>query len=659
MYIRKESYDMKIYYTIFILAILLFANLLLFGQDSVNCFLYDFEPKTAVLPQYDLVDKPLTPPSVTIITDVSDTIGKVSKYVFGNALAVWIGSVNVTNNPLISYLKKMSPTLIRYPGGSWSDIFFWNGNPGDIPFLVPDGTDPGTLPDTLGPQFGTGSWPTTVSNYYALRDSVNDTQGLITINYAYARYGLGPEPVKQAAHYAADWVRYDNGRTKFWEIGNENAGPWEAGWLIDTTTNQDGQPDTITGSLYGQHFKIFADSMRAAAFEIGATIYIGGQILHYDGAGSWNSVDRQWNVGFFSEAGDSPDFYVIHNYFGTAGTVANILNVATSEPNLNMNFIRQDIINKQAAVRPVALTEWNVYWDLVPDNLHRTSFINGMQAVIISCEMIKLNLGLSARWLIANWESDGMFYRGNNGSIPSWNPRPDVFYMYYLQRFFGDHIVTTSSSSNNVLAYSSTFSSGETGVIVINKGTNEEVVRVRMPDHTVGDRFYVYSLTGGTDNGDFSQIVNINDESPVSPLWGPINDLENIFASGYSIDGDIKFTSLSRSIQFILVEQGNNPLPVENETEVVSQFSLHQNYPNPFNPKTIITYSLSKESIVTLKVYDMIGSEIATLVNNERKASGTYEISFDAANLPTGVYFYRLSTGSFSNTKKMLLIKKN
>ena len=117
---------------------------------------------------------------------------------------------------------------------------------------------------------------TTPDQYYRLRKKINVTEGLITVNYAYARYGTSIDPVAKAAHLAADWVRYDNGRTKFWEIGNENAGPWEYGWMIDTSINKDGQPQIISGELYGKHFRIFADSMKAAAEEIGAAIYIGG-----------------------------------------------------------------------------------------------------------------------------------------------------------------------------------------------------------------------------------------------------------------------------------------------------------------------------------------------------------------------------------------------
>ena len=643
--------------------ILMLIAVPLLGQDSVNCFLSDFELKDNEIPPSESFEKPIESPTVNVTINTADTIGKVSKYVFGNSIAVWIG--NVVNDPvLIEHLQTLSPTLIRYPGGNWSSIFFWNGNPGNLPDSLIDGS---TGKKTLfTPQYGKNSWPTTLDNYYSLRQQVN-TQGLITINYSYARYGLGPEPVKQAAHYAADWVRYDNGRTKFWEIGNEDGGPWQAGFWIDTSKNQDGQPAIINGALYGKHFKVFADSMRAAANEIGATIYIGGQVYH--AADSWNIVDKQWNAGFFSEVGNAADFYVFHNYFGSAGNVNNILSAATTEIEKNINFIKQDIINKHAAVRPIALTEWNVYWDLTPNNIHRTSFINGMQAVILTCELIKLNAGMSARWLIANGETDGMFYSGSNASIPKWNPRPDVFYLYYLQKYFGDHSVSAASNNSNVLAYSSTFSSGEIGVVVINKGTSEQVVRVSIPDHTVGERFYIYSLTGGTDNGDFSQIVNVNDESPVSPLWGPIDDLETIPAREYLIDGDIKFASPGRSVQFIIVEQGNNPLSVENETKAVNNFIVYQNYPNPFNPATKIKFQIANPGFVTLKVYDILGRDVATLVN-ERKSAGIYEVEFNAAktqqpagkqgsykSLTSGIYFYRLTAGNYSTTKKMILLK--
>ncbi len=85
-------------------------------------------------------------------------------------------------------------------------------------------------------------------------------------------------------------------------------------------------------------------------------------------------------------------------------------------------------------------------------------------------------------------------------------------------------------------------------------------------------------------------------------------------------------------------------------------FVQHQNYPNPFNPTTVISYSVPTSCQVRLTVLDILGREIVELVN-EQKFAGTYEVKFTASNLPSGIYFYRLTAGSFSETKKMILIK--
>jgi len=96
---------------------------------------------------------------------------------------------------------------------------------------------------------------------------------------------------------------------------------------------------------------------------------------------------------------------------------------------------------------------------------------------------------------------------------------------------------------------------------------------------------------------------------------------------------------------------------VENfKAEVPANFALHQNYPNPFNPSTKIKFVMPKSSFVNLKVYNVLGIEAATLVNEERPA-GNYEVEFNATDLPSGVYFYRLQAGDFIETKKMILLR--
>ena len=83
-------------------------------------------------------------------------------------------------------------------------------------------------------------------------------------------------------------------------------------------------------------------------------------------------------------------------------------------------------------------------------------------------------------------------------------------------------------------------------------------------------------------------------------------------------------------------------------------FKLYQNYPNPFNPSTSIRYAIRTNQFVLVKVYDMLGNEVATLVNEEKPA-GNYEVRFNTTQLPGGVYFYKLQAGNFSETRKMIL----
>jgi len=98
------------------------------------------------------------------------------------------------------------------------------------------------------------------------------------------------------------------------------------------------------------------------------------------------------------------------------------------------------------------------------------------------------------------------------------------------------------------------------------------------------------------------------------------------------------------------------PIGIKNiSTEIPKIFSLYQNYPNPFNPKTIIKFDLPKDGLVTIKIYDILGKVVGTM--NEFKKAGSYEYDFDGSNFASGLYFYRIESGPFAETKKMVLIK--
>ena len=105
----------------------------------------------------------------------------------------------------------------------------------------------------------------------------------------------------------------------------------------------------------------------------------------------------------------------------------------------------------------------------------------------------------------------------------------------------------------------------------------------------------------------------------------------------------------------------SNATDVKTENNPLTNFELVQNYPNPFNPSTVIKYSIPKESFVTLKIYNLLGQEIAALVN-EDKPAGTYNVKFstsdiNAGKLTSGIYLYRITAGNFVQTKKMMLLK--
>ncbi|OGU62926.1 MAG: hypothetical protein A2V66_09985 [Ignavibacteria bacterium RBG_13_36_8] len=139
-------------------------------------------------------------------------------------------------------------------------------------------------------------------------------------------------------------------------------------------------------------------------------------------------------------------------------------------------------------------------------------------------------------------------------------------------------------------------------------------------------------------------------------------DILNFDAEGQVIiDNGMALTTTGQEVlvEYEGVEIVNILNPATNadsDEEVPKQYALNQNYPNPFNPSTTISYTLPEAVNVTLKIYDSLGNEVAVLVNEEQPA-GSHEINFDAANLTSGVYFYRLEAGYYSHTKAMLLLK--
>jgi len=135
------------------------------------------------------------------------------------------------------------------------------------------------------------------------------------------------------------------------------------------------------------------------------------------------------------------------------------------------------------------------------------------------------------------------------------------------------------------------------------------------------------------------------------------NDNENAIGANHVID--LFALAWYVSVDNSFGSMGNHPFTTDvNEIPGLtpSAYTLEQNFPNPFNPSTKINFSLPVEGFVTLDVYNSIGQKVATLVN-ETKTAGTYTVNFDASDLTSGIYFYKINSGNFTETKKMILLK--
>jgi hypothetical protein len=164
-------------------------------------------------------------------------------------------------------------------------------------------------------------------------------------------------------------------------------------------------------------------------------------------------------------------------------------------------------------------------------------------------------------------------------------------------------------------------------------------------NNVVGQEFK-FGIHGGDNEGGKggfgnNHIENINDAGATTTIHSQFGSINPLYYDTWDF----------------AAEKAKNPLSVaQTDASIPTVYALEQNFPNPFNPSTTIKYALPLNGIVTLKIYNILGQEVASLVNQEQ-AAGNYTVSFNASHLASGMYVYRIESGSFSSIKKMMLIK--
>ncbi len=259
-----------------------------------------------------------------------------------------------------------------------------------------------------------------------------------------------------------------------------------------------------------------------------------------------------------------------------------------------------------------------------------TSINNGLSNKFIN------TIYASGANLFAGSSSAGIFISNNGGT--SWTQ----------SSLTGRNIIVIKGTSSKLYAVtwgSGVYISSDNGAnwTQINSGMGSNLNCLIFTRHTDNDLFITtenaiyYSKNGG------SSWENLTDNFPAVAIWS-IEVQGNYIFAGTSELGVFK-----RTLTEVITS-------VDENKEIPAEFNLFQNYPNPFNPTTSIKYSVPKNSLVKIQVFDILGREVAQLVNQE-KQPGNYETKFNASNLTSGIYLYRLQVGSYSQIKKMILIK--
>ena len=258
------------------------------------------------------------------------------------------------------------------------------------------------------------------------------------------------------------------------------------------------------------------------------------------------------------------------------------------------------------------------------------------------------NAWVNEYWTLYTYNSDNKITFENkknwDSGTSSWKNKERTTYTY-------------SGSGKLLHQLEETFNSGSW------EKDNEYIYAYNGNDHLVSyiendkDKYtYRYNSLGNCNGGSHeSWLTNhwVSTDAPGYMFLPWLFTLDN--NAEYSVLMELKwYSSLFPGYEFSVYYKGITDVKEKKTTP--QTFELKQNYPNPFNPSTKISYTLPQSSNVTLKVYDILGNEISTLVNNKQSA-GTYELNFDASNLTSGIYFYQIQAGEFTQVHKMLLLK--
>jgi len=442
-----------------------------------------------------------------------------------------------SRNSLVNRASKYTGFgAFRYPAGSGSDLYFWDGN---VPSYISGYS--GTAFNRLGQ-----------SQFLQFVQNTGGTaQSTLVVNYAYARMGQTPAGtrqarVSQAAAYAAGFVKHMNndlqGTVKYWEVGNENYGPWEAGYDVNG--------NIITGKEYGEDFRVFVDSMKLAD----NSIKVGAVLSHRD---------FQWNKQVLKEVENKADYLIFHHYVNGVETLAGTKDaVQTIEDDiLELSLFAKEYTSKPFGYYPVNITEYNT------QGYQTTNIANALFTANLIPSFIKYRINLATTW-VNEWgynnndnSSHGILTK-NDPNQADYTPRPVYTTYYYYAKFFGRKLVSAQTTGdNNIVGYASTFSDGSTGIVLMNYSGQNKQVGVQFTNTNNYNTTYRYEIYADNMNAGNTKFY-VNGETAGTSGGGPA-DLSTVLPKKAHYSSSNLFTLKPYSLNFIVLYADTEP-PVPN-----------------------------------------------------------------------------------------------
>ncbi|MBL6869621.1 MAG: hypothetical protein ISQ99_06080 [Flavobacteriales bacterium] len=526
-------------------------------HGNPGMFLEDWEEKKN--PKIKLSDSIINFDDLSTVyceVDFSKPLTKISKYVYGNNLGHWTNRKFLENDKFIFNFKDAGFNVVRFPGGNASNDYFWDAeNISQCPEGTPNIIYKSDFKKTTSPKLGNqGSYRTRPEDYYNFLLKSKST-GSICVNYSYALYSEiedEDERVNKAAEYAASWV-YDanikrNLNIKFWEIGNENWGKWQAGYNVK-------ERGIIDPKKYGEHCRIFIEKMKA----IDPTIKIG--VVGYQKPKTRNPVQKKWNELVIPEIIDVADFYILHDYYAKYGAILQpkemLAAIDTTYSHIKVvNQIIEKYTDKEKRFLPIALTEFNTRSNASiskNDGATNVSHCSGIFFAHAIGEIIRQGIGMSMVWDIENGYKDGhdhgMFASSKENGVEWLSPHPSYFHFYYYNKIFGDSYYESLTTNSNIRIHSSTFSTGEAGLVVVNISDKEEIVEIELKNIDAKESAGVFEVYNKNPN---SRRTGINNFFTNNDAGGPEN-FKKIKANQLIIKNNvIKLVSKPFSANYIL-----------------------------------------------------------------------------------------------------------